>query len=172
MKALWVLGVLCGLACACAASAADDKAATRFASHKGKFFEVQYPANFKVRVLDAAKAGDSNAATFASADGAMEFYVFSPQWAGEAPGIALDAAREIEVSRDTKPGRSSGVAGAFTWYTIAARDKSYTRRYQDFLATDGSVRWVMGMKYRSEADLGRYQAEYAKFKASLKQLAD
>jgi hypothetical protein len=166
------LSILLGLAFACAANAADDKVATRYASYKGKFFEVQYPANFKVRVLDAAKARESNAATFASADGSMEFYVFSPQWAGDAPGIALDGAREIEVSRDTKPGKSSGVAGTFTWTTIAAKDKSYTRRYQDFLATDGSIHWVIGMKYRGEADLARYQAEYAKFKASLKQLAD
>ena len=102
----------------------------------------------------------------------MTFYIFSPQWAGDAPGIALDAAKETEISRKTEAGKSSGVTGTYTWTTIAAKDKSYTRTYQDFLATDKSIHWVIGMKYQSDAVLQQHKAAYAAFKGSLRQLAD
>jgi hypothetical protein len=102
----------------------------------------------------------------------MQFYLFTPQWAGEAPGIALDTAREIEISRKSEAGKSSGAAGTYTWTTIAAKDKSYTRTYQDFLAGDGSIHWVIGMNYRDDAALQKYKAAYAKFKGSLRQFGD
>lgn len=151
---------------------AQDVKDARQATYKGAWFEIKYPADFKVRALDAAKPKESNAATFSSPDGGMEFYIFSPQWGGEAPGIALDPGSEVETNRKSEKGKSSGVDGVYTWRTISAKDKSYTRVLQDFLATDGSIHWVIGMKYKSEAALHKYQPQYAKFKASLRQLAD
>jgi hypothetical protein len=141
-------------------------------TYKGAYFEIQYPADFKAQPLNASKPSESSAATFTSPDGAMTFYVFSPQWGGDAPGIALDAAKETEISRKNEKGKSSGVEGTFTWTTIAAKDKSYTRTYQDFLANDKSIHWVIGMKFTSDAVLQKHKAAYAAFKGSLKQLAD
>jgi hypothetical protein len=159
---------LTGVAC----GAGDASAEVKLANYKGAYFEIKYPADFKARALDASKPKESSAASFSSPDGAIEFYIFSPQWGGDAPGIALNPASETETSRKSEKGKSSGVEGAYTWTTIAAKDKSYTRTYQYFLATDSSIHWVIGMKYKSDAVLQQYKAPYAKFKASLKQLAD
>ncbi len=139
---------------------------------RGSYFEIKYPKDFTARPLDAKIAKEANAATFTSPDGAMAFYIYSPQWGGDPPNIALDASKEVEVSRKADKGKSSGVEGKYTWITIAAIDKSYTRIYQDFLANDQSIHWVIGMKYKSDAVLQQYKTQYAAFKASLKQLGD
>lgn len=157
---LAVLGVVVFLTSAIAAGS------TR--TYRGLFFEVQYPASFKARNLDGASEKESNAATFRSPDGSVELYVFSPQWAGDAPGIALDTSKEVETDRSSK---KSGT-GAYTWYTIAAKDRSWTRTYQDFSDPTQNVHWVIGLKYRSEADFARHKAAYLAFKKSLKQFAD
>ncbi|MCY7389019.1 MAG: hypothetical protein LH481_13325 [Burkholderiales bacterium] len=134
-----------------ARTAGDAPAGAKQTTYKGAYFEIKYPADFKARAIDATKAKESSAATFSSPDGDMEFYIFSPQWGGDAPGIALDPSRETETRRKTDKGKSSGVAGVYSWVTISARDKSHTRVYQDFLAEDASIHWVIGMKYKSDA---------------------
>ncbi|MBL8519078.1 MAG: hypothetical protein JNK75_00270 [Betaproteobacteria bacterium] len=159
-----------GFGLAQAAPATDT--AVKDKTYRGKFFEVRHPADFSAQPLGAARGADADAATFTSPDQSVTFYVYSPQWAGEAPGIALDAQNESEVERRSGQGKSSGVAGTFTWTTIAAKDKSYTRSYQRFEANDKSIHWVIGLKYANAAALKRHQAAYARFKASLVQLAD
>lgn len=141
-------------------------------TYRGKFFEIQYPASFAVQPIGDAAAAKSDAAAFTAPDQSATFYVFSPQWAGEAPGIALDTQKEVEVERRTGKGKSSGVEGEFTWITIAAKDKKYTRSYQRFDAGDKSICWVIGLQYSSVEALKRHQAAYVRFKASLVQLAD
>ena len=157
-------------------AAADNKIPANATSDtsvfRGRYFAVRHPANFKARAIDAASPREADAATFTAADGTMAFYVFAPLWAGDAPEIAFDAARETEISRKTESGKSSGVAGKYAWVTIAAKDKSYTRLYQHFNADDGSIHWVIGIKYRSDDALQRYKPAYAKFKASFRQFAD
>jgi len=137
-------------------------------SYRGMFFEVQYPATFNARNLDGETTAQSNAATFTSPDGTVEFYIFSPQWAGKAPGIDFDASKEVEAERSAK---KSGT-GVYTWYTYRAKDRSYTRTYQDFLDSELNVHWVIGLKYRSEDDFARYRSAYLEFKKSLKQFSD
>jgi hypothetical protein len=149
----------------------SDKPA-KWPEYRGKAFKVSYPAGWKAQPLEAKTAKDSDAATFTSPDGTMQFYIFSPQWSGTAPGIALDAAKETETARNTDRGMSSGVKGTFTWHTITAKDKSYTRTYQSFLAEGEPIHWVIGMKYANEATLAKYRADYARFKGSLEQYAD
>jgi hypothetical protein len=102
----------------------------------------------------------------------MQLYIFSPQWDGTPPGIALDAAKESETAKKSEPGKSSGVDGTFTWQTITAKDKSYTRTYQSFKAKDEPIHWVIGMKFKDDATLAKHRADYARFKGSLEQYAD
>ena len=153
-------------------SAPAEAATPKTKTYRGKFFEIQYPASFAAQPIDVAKEAESDAATFSAPDQSATFYVFSPQWAGEAPRIALDASKEIEVERRTGKGKSSGVDGSFTWITIAAKDKSYTRTYQSFKAIDEPIHWVIGMKYSNDEALAKYRADYARFKQSLQQFAD
>ncbi|MBL8514189.1 MAG: hypothetical protein JNJ55_09395 [Betaproteobacteria bacterium] len=155
-----------------AANAAAPAAEAKEKTYRGKFFEVRHPADFVAVPLAVPRAAESDAATFTSPDQSVTFYVYSPQWAGEAPGIALDAQKETEVERRSAPGKSSGVAGTFTWTTLAAKDKSYTRSYQRFEANDKSIHWVIGLKYANADVLKRHEAAYARFKATLVQLAD
>jgi hypothetical protein len=153
-------------------SAEAPAAKPTWPEYRGKAFKVSHPPGWKVQPLEAKSAKESDAATFTSPDGAMQLYIYSPQWGGTAPGIKLDAAKEAEVSRKSEPGKSSGVAGMFTWHTIAAKDKSYTRTYQSFTGKDEPIHWVIGMKYSDEAALAKYRADYARFKGSLEQFAD
>lgn len=148
-----------------------DKQA-KWPEYRGKSFKVSYPAGWKAQPLESKTAKDSDAATFTSPDGAMQLYIFSPQWDGKAPGIALDPATEIETARKTDRGMSSGVKGTFTWHTIAAKDKRYTRTYQSFVAEGEPIHWVIGMKYKDDATLAKHRADYARFKGSLEQYAD
>jgi hypothetical protein len=151
---------------------AKKSAPAKWADYKGKSFKVEFPPGWKVQTLEAKKPRESDAATFTSPDGAMQFYIFSPQWDGTPPAIALDAAKEAETARKTEPGVSSGVKGHYTWQTIAAKDKSYTRTYQSFKAIDEPIHWVIGMKYSNDEALAKYRADYARFKQSLQQFAD
>jgi len=147
-------------------------AEAKWPEYRGKSFKVSHPPGWKTQPLEARTAKESDAATFTSPDGAMQLYIFSPQWGGTAPGIALDAAKETETAKKSEPGKSSGVAGMFTWQTIAAKDKSYTRTYQTFKGKDEPIHWVIGMKYKDDTALAKYRADYARFKGSLEQYAD
>lgn len=169
MTRLWFACLFCIASLTASAQGAEPGPETTF---RGAYFEIRHPADFKARPVGPAPSGKPDAATFTSPDGAMEFYVFSPKWGGDAPGVALVPATEVETARQTGKGKSSGVDGVYTWITIMARDKSYTRSLQDFTAADGSIHWVIGMKYRGDAALQQHKTRYARFKASLKQFAD
>ncbi len=151
---------------------AKQAAPAKWPAYQGKSFKVDYPAGWKPQTLVASTPAESDSAIFASPDGQMQFYIFSPQWDGTPPGIAIDAVKEVETARKTEPGISSGIKGHYTWYTIAAKDKSYSRTYQSFKAISEPVHWVIGMKYANDAALGTYRADYARFKKSLEQFAD
>jgi hypothetical protein len=62
---------------------------------EGAWFQVAYPADFvAVPSLPSATAEGYDSAFFRSPDGAVEFYVFAPQWGGQPEDIALDPGRE------------------------------------------------------------------------------
>lgn len=154
------------------AQKADASKQAKWPEYRGKSFKVSYPPGWKTQTLGAKSPKESDAATFTAPDGTMQLYVFSPQWDGEPPAIAMDAAKETETARKSEPGKSSGVPGTFTWHTITAKDKSYTRTYQTFKGKEEPIHWVIGMKYANEAALTKHRADYARFKGSLEQYAD
>jgi hypothetical protein len=153
-------------------AAKQSEKQAKWPEYRGRWFKVNYPPGWKAQPLEAKTAKDSDAATFTSPNGAMQFYIFSPQWGGDAPGIALDPAKEVEHERKSAAGKSSDVAGTFTWIGIEAKDKSYLRNYQSFKAKDASIHWVVGFKARSDAVLKQYRTDYERFKKSLEQYAD
>lgn len=144
--------------------------ATHAATFTGAWFQVWYPDNFTaVPSLPSGTAQDGfDSAFFHSPDAQVEFYIFSPQWSGEPSDIALDPSRETLRAKETKPSGN----GQVTWTTIDAKDGSYARSYQDTVSSGGSVRWVVGIKYASQAAFDRYRSDYLKFKGSLQQYAD
>ena len=136
---------------------------------RGAWFEVVYPADFTVRPsLASTTAEGYDSAEFVSPDGAVSFYVFAPQWGGEPTDIALDPKRERLVAEQTRQAKE----GARRWFTIAAKDGSYQRSYQEMLSEHGSVKTVVGIKYRDEEARQKHLAAYQRFKDSLQLYAD
>jgi hypothetical protein len=137
---------------------------------KGAWFEVAVPPGFtaspSMRSSTSSERYDS--AVFRSPDGKVDFYIFSPQWKGEPSDIALDPLTEKQTSSRSETSRQRTV----TWFTIEAKDGSYSRTYQDTRSNDGSTRWVVGAKYSDQAAFDGYREQYAKFKKSLRQFAD
>lgn len=97
----------------------------------------------------------------------MEFYIFAPQWDGEATDIALRP-NEKEASRQVKDTKTQTV----TYFTISAKDGSYVRSYQETFRKLENSRWIVGIKYRNQKAYNRYKKAYLAFKASLVQFTD
>ena len=143
--------------------------APRCLVYRGAWFEVRYPVGFTVRPsLASSTAEGYDSAEFNSPDGSVSFYVYSPQWGGEPADIALDPERESLLSEQLYREREPSIR----LFTIRAKDGSYFRSYRETLAHQGSVRTVVGIKYRSKEARLRYQKNYEQFRRSLKQFAD
>jgi hypothetical protein len=137
--------------------------------YQGAWFSIEYPPGFRPRPSQPSSSSDGyDSAFFKSPDGAVEFYVYSPQWSGDATDIAVDPAREKVVSEKTTHGKS----GQATWRTIAARDRSYTRSLVDTHNALDGTRLVFGIKYRDQRAYDAHKSDYLRFKRSLAQHAD
>lgn len=137
--------------------------------YRGAWFQVWSPPGFQIAPsLKSSTAMEGyDSVFFRSPDGQVEFYVYSPQWSGEPVDIGLGAG-EKQTSSETK----ASAANVVTWYSIEARDGSYVRSYQDTRSSDGSTRWVVGIKYGNKAAFEAHQQDYLRFKKSLVQFAD
>ncbi len=143
---------------------------TNVRSYDGAWFTIHYPSDFIVhpsmRSSTSAKGFDS--AIFTSPDGLVEFYVFSPQWDGQAYDIALKPASEYIFDKDIRNLRDK----TEILFTIAAKDGSYKRSYRESIIPNSNVRWILGIKYKSQIAYQKYQDAFVLFKKSLKQYAD
>ncbi|MBI5647300.1 MAG: hypothetical protein HY962_10245 [Ignavibacteriae bacterium] len=147
-----------------AAIAAGQKGWKTF---EGAWFTIEYPREFVARVsLKSATGIGAESVFFASPDGAVEFYVFSPQWSGEPVDILLNERREKVVTRSEQQIDQYTV----TLVTIADRGGRYTRSYRDIITENTRV--VFGIKYRRAEDLVRFRPAFERFKKSLRQFAD
>jgi hypothetical protein len=144
---------------------------------KGAWFSVEYPSEFNARpsIKSRTSGKGYDSAFFDSPDGAVEFYVFSPQWNGEPSDIALNPETEEYVSEkvDSKPDKiqKMGVRSV-RWFTIAAKDKSYMRSYVDTENKQLNTRFVIGIKYHDQEIHDKYKDVYLKFVNSLRQFGD
>ncbi len=147
----------------------QDYAVQKTGIFRGAWFDVSYPADFSVKPsLKSTTAEGYDSAEFISSDGAVSFYVFAPQWGGNATDIALIPEHEQLVTEQRRQVRDREMH----WFTIAARDGSYHRSYQETIARQGSVKTVVGIRYKNEVARLRYQKAYQLFRSSLKLYAD
>lgn len=137
---------------------------------KGAWFEIKYPATFTPRIIkkSSTKKDGADAAAFLSPDNLVEFYIFSPQWNGVAPGVELNPKAERLDSK--KSARTKN--GTMTWTSISSLKGEYTRSSQDFESISGDIHWVVGIKYRDMNAYERYKNKYILFKKSLVQFSD
>ena len=137
--------------------------------YRGAWFEVAVPEGFLTRPSLKSRTGEGyDSVEFVAPDQNVSFYLFAPQWDGEASDIALDPHRETIVSER----RQSLPDGEMRWFTIAAKDGSYQRSYQETTKQEGSVRTIVGIKYRDAVALERYREAYDAFRRSLRLFAD
>ncbi len=141
-------------------------------TYQGAWFTIRYPRGFQVRNGQKGQTSMSgyDSAYFRSPDGAVEFYVFSPQWSGNPDYVHVDPRREIVVAQKTKQAGKRGFQIKTTWMTVQARDKSYSRSWVDTRTDD--TRLVFGIRYRDGQALTAYRRQYTAFKKSLQQFAD
>ena len=146
----------------------------------GEWFDVRYPAGFTVRRSLSEKEAPEQclSAFFTSPDGAVVFYVFSPQWNGDPTDIALKPNEVLENQSEQHrdgPLQSGTTKPLYTitvrQKTARAKDRSYTRSWED-KETTLNTRRVFGFQYRNEAARLRYRPAYLAFKASLRQYGD
>ncbi|MCP5152812.1 MAG: hypothetical protein H6983_01510 [Ectothiorhodospiraceae bacterium] len=165
----WVMALLAPV-CALLALGGPARGEVPWPTFQGAWFEVEYPPGFAVEasIESPSMAGRFDSVSFVSADGAVAFYVYSPQWSGEPTDIALHDGSERMVAEK----RSEKGTRVVRWYTIAASDGAYARSYQDTVDTVSGTRTVVGLRYRSDAERKRHASQYQRFKKSLRQFAD
>ena len=137
--------------------------------YQGAWFEIRYPAGFRVRPSQpSASASGYDSAFFLAGDRTVEFYVFAPQWNGTARDIEVDPATEMVVTQNVARSGNKWIRRV----TIRAQDGSYLRSYEDTEDVATNTRRIFGIKYVNTDAYSRYRQAYIKFKASLVQFAD
>ncbi len=138
--------------------------------YRGAWFEVHYPAGFKIQnsLQSSGMPHEFDSVYFVSPDAQVRFYVFSPQWAGETPDIAVKP--DLETEKTDKTETVNGFKKR--WYTITPRKSGFTRSYVETTNEDQTIRWVIGVEYADKKAYEKYKSAYLAFKKSLKQFAD
>lgn len=134
----------------------------------GGWFDINYPSSFIAKgSLNSLTTNGFESAVFKSPDKLVEFYVFSPQWNGEATDIAL-------ISKEKLISSKSQINGSVItrWWTITHSDGSYSRSYVEKYNQMQNTKCILGIKYKNSSSLEKYKKEYSLFKNSLKQYAD
>lgn len=167
MKALAVL-LLAVLACASTVAGSAVSSQAKWLTYKGAYFDIKYPAVFRVRPSQRTDGERYDSVFFAAPDKSVEFYVFSPIWNGDPKDIEINAETESYVSQNTEEKSSIKIRRA----TIRAKDGSYTRSVEDTENTNTNNRTVFGIKYRDQSAYDKYRQTYLTFKKSIKQFAD
>lgn len=135
-------------------------------SYRGAWFEIQYPASFRVipSLQSRGMPDEFDSVFFESTDKSVRFYVFSPRWAGETPDIALKDMQETYHldKRENKDGFRQ------VWYTIRPKKSGRTRSYLETTNKEGTIRRVVGIEYTDRKAYEKYLPLYNGFMGSLR----
>jgi len=136
---------------------------------KGAWFDVKYPSSFTVKpsLKSTTVQEGYESAFFVSPDQLVEFYVFSPQWNGNPTDILLKSSEKLIKTYKTTKGSQMQ-----KWWTISAKDGSFTRSYYQVSDDSANTIKVIGIKYKNHQAHNKYKEHYLAFKSSLVQYAD
>ena len=132
----------------------------------GGGFEVSYPNTF--RAIGSQRSPEKNgyeSVFFTSPDGAVEFYIFSPTNKGVPNDIDVKINEKISPIQVT-----SGKSVSARFWTITAKDNSYTRAYHESIDSKTGSNWIVGIKYKSQAAYNKYKYDYLAFKKSYRKI--
>lgn len=155
----------------------NPEAPVQSAVFSGTWFQIDYPENFVPSpTFPTGTYGDyhfvsTDEARFTSPDSTVEFFIFSPQWAGDPVDYLIEQPNEKMVSStEEKSDSDDPFAASHYWVTYEDKDGKYTRSYHS-LKTE-STHHVFGVKYTNRKMYEKYKAAYLTFKKSLRQFAD
>jgi hypothetical protein len=146
-----------------------------WSTYKGAWFEIKFPSNFKVEPAQKSATSTTgyDSVYFISPDNNVAFYVFSPQWQGNARerDSEMDPNREELIEQNiTKEKDQLGNFKTIRTITVKAKDNSYVRAIRD--ETTDTTRLIFGIKYKSKEFYNKYHHDYLLFKKSLRQFSD
>ncbi len=137
--------------------------------YKGAWFEVDYPSDFSKKPSIKSQSVDGyDSCYFISPDKKVKFYIFSPQWSGDATDISLIESKEISIDEKTEKNKS--ISKRF--FTYQAKNKSYSRSYVETIDEASNTKHVFGIEYQDKKSYEKYKSKYIEFKKTLKQFAD
>lgn len=129
---------------------------------QGQFFSVKPPDGFKV------EKGTPDSVLVRSPKGDVGFYVYSPQWGGDAPDFVPRKGVTTEV---THPNRYTTETRA-TWKEPKTGMMRSMLRQEIVRNDEVKAVKVFGYEYRNKAAYDRHLDEYKAFKKSLQQFGD
>jgi hypothetical protein len=143
------------------------QATAQFKSFLGAGFEVSYPNSFMA--IGSKRSPEVNgyeSVFFTSPDGSVEFYIFSPTNKGVPNDIDVKINEKISPIQVT-----SGKSVSARFWTITAKDNSYTRAYHESIDSKTGSNWIVGIKYKSQAAYNKYKNDYLAFKKSFRKVS-
>jgi hypothetical protein len=144
-----------------------SKDKSNYKVYHGAWFDIQYPKTFRVEnSIPSSLDGKFDSVYFVSPDKKVKFYIFSPQWAGDAVDIGMNA--EFETLKDEKIVTKNGFTTK--WYTYES--SKGLRSYQEITNEDQTTKHIIGIEYTDVKSYSKYKKDYLHFKKSLKQFAD
>jgi uncharacterized protein YcfL len=155
--------------------------------YRGSWFDIKYPQNFTARPTGPTTVNNGNSfiqtdeAYFESPDRSVEFFVYSPLWAGNPKNYLEITKTEELVDEKTEkskalPGQLQDTERVIRWVTVRAKDGSYYRSFvsirEQVAQGHSELHHVFGIKYKDNTGYERYKDAYIAFKESLRQYAD
>lgn len=154
--------------------------------YRGTWFDIEYPETFTASPTSPSTETsrgpfvETDEATFTSPNGDVEFFVYSPAWAGDPKDYLNVAATEELVSKKTETRLAKDYPDQYgdkiiRWVTIKAKDGSYYRSYLSIKEqenTESKLHHVFGITYKDQTAYENNKTAYEAFKNSLAQYAD
>ncbi len=140
------------------------------AVYKGAWFDVNIPKGFTVKPSQKSESipDKYDSVYFISPDKKVKFYIYSPQWTGDASDIAINS--DTETEQDVKTDKKKNITQK--WYTYMNKKTGAARSYHETVSEDGPTKHILGFEYADSASQKKYRDAYLQFKKSLKQYAD
>ena len=154
--------------------------------YRGAWFDIEYPSDFSAAPAGPLSTHDDRSfvqtdeAVFTSSDNTVQFFVYSPLWAGEPNDYLVISDTEKIVSEQTRrveEDERPGQVGAreVRWVTVKAVDESYYRSFmsvREQIDTGSELHHVFGIRYNDDTAYQKYRDAYIQFRESLRQYAD
>jgi hypothetical protein len=153
--------------------AGEGRGEEKWITYKGAWFEIKYPSGFTVKPSGKSTTNvvGYDSVYFISPDNNVEFYIFSPQWKGEAQEIEINPNIEKLIEQNTVTAKNKmGQIKTIRMFTAKAKDNSYFRAIRD--ETTDDTRLIFGIKFKNKEMYNKYYNDYIAFKKSLRQFAD